>query len=397
MAHFRILLVDDEPLVRDMCSHLLRKAGYEIEEAADGRSACDAIEQRRFDAVITDLALPLVDGIQVLKAVRERDPDLPVVLMTGSGDLGTAMQAVEHGALGYLLKPISPSVLLTVAEKAVAYRRQAVAKRRALDHYGDVTRQESVRAELSATFDRALTTLHMVYQPIVRFSDRSVFAYEALVRTDEPALRSPSDLFAAAEALGRVMDIGRATRRSVASTLPLLSSSVPVFVNLHPSDLEDDDLLSGSSPLSKLASRIVLEVTERASLEATTNIHGRLRALRGLGYRLAVDDLGAGYSGLASLALLAPEVVKIDMSLTRGVDREPTKQKVIETLATLCRDLGLLAIVEGVETADERDALIFLGCDLLQGYLFARPASSFPTATWGSRQLARLVPAGFQL
>jgi EAL domain-containing protein (putative c-di-GMP-specific phosphodiesterase class I) len=267
----------------------------------------------------------------------------------------------------------------------------AAAKRRALDHYGRLAHQETARAELNASFDRALTTLHMVYQPIVRFSNRSVFAYEALLRTEEPTLRSPDDVFAAAEALGRVIDVGRVARQRVASTVHSLPSSMPVFVNLHPRDLDDEDLLETTSPLSACASRIVLEITERASLDVTADTRERLRALRTIGYRLAIDDLGAGYAGLASLAQFSPDVVKIDMSLTRGVESEPMKQKVIATLTTLCHDLGLLAIVEGVETPDERDALVFLGCDLLQGYLFARPASGFPKVNWGSRRLAEFV------
>jgi EAL domain-containing protein (putative c-di-GMP-specific phosphodiesterase class I) len=100
----------------------------------------------------------------------------------------------------------------------------------------------------------------------------------------------------------------------------------------------------------------------------------QLHELRKLGYRLAVDDLGSGYSGLASLVQLHPDVVKLDMSLTRGVDVDPTRGKLIQTVAAFCGDLGWLVIAEGVETLAERDALVSLGCDLLQGYLIGKPA-----------------------
>jgi EAL domain-containing protein (putative c-di-GMP-specific phosphodiesterase class I) len=96
-----------------------------------------------------------------------------------------------------------------------------------------------------------------------------------------------------------------------------------------------------------------------------------------MGYRIAVDDLGAGYAGLTSFAQLEPEVVKFDMSLVRGVDANPRKQRLIGAMSSLFSELGLLTISEGVETALERDALLHIGCNLLQGYLFGRPTAGF--------------------
>jgi EAL domain-containing protein (putative c-di-GMP-specific phosphodiesterase class I) len=97
-----------------------------------------------------------------------------------------------------------------------------------------------------------------------------------------------------------------------------------------------------------------------------------------MGYRLAVDDLGAGYAGLTWFTQLEPEVVKLDMSLIRGIDSEPTKQKLARSMASLCHDLGILVIGEGVETAAEQKGLVTAGLDLLQGYFFARPGPPFP-------------------
>ena len=86
-----------------------------------------------------------------------------------------------------------------------------------------------------------------------------------------------------------------------------------------------------------------------------------------------MDDLGAGYAGLSSFAALEPDVVKLDISLVRDVDREPVKRKLVGSLAALCRDLRVTVLAEGVETAGERDVLVELGCEWLQGYLFGRP------------------------
>jgi EAL domain-containing protein (putative c-di-GMP-specific phosphodiesterase class I) len=111
-------------------------------------------------------------------------------------------------------------------------------------------------------------------------------------------------------------------------------------------------------------------------------VRAKLAQLRRIGFRIAIDDLGAGYAGLTSFATLEPELVKLDMTLVRDVDKNPVKERLVRSMTSLCKDLGMLVVAEGVETPQERDALVALGCDLLQGYLFARPAEPFPDFAW---------------
>jgi EAL domain-containing protein (putative c-di-GMP-specific phosphodiesterase class I) len=115
-------------------------------------------------------------------------------------------------------------------------------------------------------------------------------------------------------------------------------------------------------------------VTERASLTSSPKLTARIARLRKLGFRLAIDDIGAGYSGLTSFTEVQPEIVKIDMSLVRDVHQSALKQRTISALCKLCHESGALVVGEGVETLAERDCLVALGCDLLQGYLIGRPA-----------------------
>jgi EAL domain-containing protein (putative c-di-GMP-specific phosphodiesterase class I) len=168
--------------------------------------------------------------------------------------------------------------------------------------------------------------------------------------------------------------VGRKVRALSSDAYAARADDVALFVNLHPEDLDDLDLVADDAPLSKIASRVVLEVTERSSLERCAGLTERIARLRSMGFRLAVDDIGAGYSGLTSFTELMPEIVKIDMSLVRDVHKSALKQRTIGALCRLCRDVGTLVVGEGVETIDERDALVSLGCDLLQGYLIGRPA-----------------------
>jgi EAL domain-containing protein (putative c-di-GMP-specific phosphodiesterase class I) len=142
----------------------------------------------------------------------------------------------------------------------------------------------------------------------------------------------------------------------------------------------DEDLFAEDRPLSRMASRVVLEVTERETLDGVPDLRERARSLRRLGFRLAVDDLGAGYAGLASFAGLEPDVAKIDMSLVRGVDGEPVKRRLVASIVALCKDLGTLVVAEGIETDAEREVLVELGCDFLQGFLIGRPGPLPPWA-----------------
>jgi EAL domain-containing protein (putative c-di-GMP-specific phosphodiesterase class I) len=128
-----------------------------------------------------------------------------------------------------------------------------------------------------------------------------------------------------------------------------------------------------------MASRVILEVTERATLPTSPLLADRIARLRKLGYRLAVDDIGAGYSGLTSFTELTPEIVKVDMSLVRNVHTSAAKQRTIGALCRLCHEVGTLVVAEGVETLDERDTLVNLGCDLLQGYLLGKPNRILPS------------------
>ena len=97
---------------------------------------------------------------------------------------------------------------------------------------------------------------------------------------------------------------------------------------------------------------------------------------------LPVCVIGAGYAGLTSFATIEPQFVKLDGSLVRGVDQNATKQRLIRSMTSLCRDLSIVTVAEGIETPEERDTLVELGCDLLQGYRFARPERPFPTFAW---------------
>ncbi len=374
----RILVVDDDPKILQIFSRALESVGHTVTSAPSGEAAVEQIKMRRFDVVLSDIAMPGMGGLELLRQVRDHDADIPLILITGSPLVESAMKAVEYGALRYLLKPVRLEELRAIVSEAVKLHELARLKREMFDTLG-LGMPLSDRAGMEATFRAILDSLTVVFQPIVNWTSRSVYAYEALVRSRSGP---PSHILEVAERLAQLPVLGRTIRAEVARSLADAPPSTSVFVNLHPGDLLDDELFQGTTPLARYSKRVVLEITERASLETIPDASQRMQELRMLGYRIALDDLGAGYAGLTSFAQLEPDVVKIDVALVRGIDADPLKQRMVGTLLKLFKDLGKEVVAEGVETAEERDALCAVGCELFQGYLFAKPGPNFPSVIW---------------
>ena len=365
-----VLIADDDDPVRFVIAETLRSAGFEVEDAANGEQALARLASRSFDAVVSDIAMPQMTGVDLLRRIRAFDLDLPVILLTGRPSLETAMEAVEAGALRYFQKPVSTLDLAKAVGEAVQLCRIARWKRETLAYLGDGWHLQADRSALQWTLEEALRGAWLAAQPIVRASDGATFADELLLRSQERRLALPSAIFEAAERLGRVVDVGRVVRRLAASA-PIHGACL--FVNVHTLELADEDLYAPDAPLSLRAAEIVLEITERSSLDRVGGLEQRIGRLRELGYRVVVDDFGAGYAALNSFAALRPDVAKLDIALVRGVDGDPYRRKLISMVTAMCRDLGILSVAEGIETEQERAVLVDLGCDLLQGYLIGKP------------------------
>ncbi len=375
-----VLVVDDDPDVLRGVVRLLRSHGYSVTSASNGADAARSLNGRSFDVIVSDIKMPGMDGIQLLREVREHDLHVPVVLVTGEPAVSTAVQALEYGAFQYLTKPVEGDALVRAVSKAVSMHRMARVKQQAAELLGHAGALGADRAGLEASFDRSMQSLWMAYQPIIDFRRKKIYGYEALLRSNEPSLPHPGAVLDAATRLGRLDALGRSIRDLAAA--PMVGATEMLFVNLHVTDLVDPWLSAPDSPLSQIAHRVVLEVTERSSLDEVKDVRARVAALREMGFRIAVDDLGAGYAGLTSFTLLEPEIVKLDMSLVRDVHKNSTKQKVIRSMTALSQDMGMTVVAEGVETVEERDTLIELDCDLLQGFLFAKPGRPFPEVKW---------------
>lgn len=369
----RILVADDSEYMRRSMSRTLTRLGYEVSAVWNGDRARAMLCEHKFDVMVSDIHMPGMDGIELLQMIRELDLDLPVVLVTGEPALNTAVQAIEHGVFHYFIKPFETKEFGEVIDRAVQKCRQ----HRALMSKVDPAAQEQVTLESS--FEHALGNMWMAFQPIVRADQPSVYGNEALLRS---TVSDPLAILRAGEQLERLPEIARATQAKVVEVMVERPEAGFLFYNIHPKDLEIPGLLDKTSPLAQLSRRVVLEITERASLATIVDVRSRIQELKALGFRIALDDLGAGYASLNSFTELEPDLVKLDMALVRGVDTDRIKQRMIRSMTEMCHDMGILVVAEGVETAAERDALLHLMCDLFQGFYFARPGAPFPEVNW---------------
>jgi EAL domain-containing protein (putative c-di-GMP-specific phosphodiesterase class I)/CheY-like chemotaxis protein len=378
-----ILLVDDDQDILDAyCAAL--QSEYTLSQATDGRSALKHLSERDVDLVISDISMPELNGMELLREIRGQDLDVPVVLITGDPHLETATEAVEYGAMRYLTKPVNRSELQEVAAAGVSLRQMADAKREAFFLVSGTSGTAADQSGQEARFEHALETLHLYFQPIISWRAKRPIGYECLLRCGEPSLQSPPEMIRVAEELGRMQEVGRAIRAKALERIPALPGGASMYVNLHYSDLDDPQLFDPNSPFALSSHRIVLEITERESLEAIANAREKVMALRKLGFRIAMDDLGAGHNGLAAFARLAPEVVKLDMLLVRDVNKETHKHGLIRIMRDYCCKEHIQFISEGVETKEELNTLLGIGCDLFQGYLFAKPSPEITVPDLGT-------------
>lgn len=232
--------------------------------------------------------------------------------------------------------------------------------------------QRSVRDTATARIDAAIAAgRSCVYQPIWNLSDRRPIGFEALARFTAEPLRSPDRWFAEAAAVGLGSDLELAAIQTAIEGLASLPAPLYLALNASPATVVDPRLamLLERLPLE----RLVLEITEHDAIADVEAINAAIAPLRARKMRLAVDDAGAGYSGLQQILTLKPDLIKLDRALIQDIHRDPAKRSLAVALASFARATDSHIIAEGVETQPELDMLRTAGIDNIQGYLLGRP------------------------
>jgi len=244
----------------------------------------------------------------------------------------------------------------------------------------------------SCTSDRLPFDITFAFQPIVDIVHERIESYEALVRGKDGA--------GAAEIIARVDErlqyrFDQTCRTTAIALAAKLGLTTKLNLNFMPNAVYRPELCIRTTLLAARAAkfpieRIVFEVIEAENVSDPDHLRGILSEYRRLGFTTAIDDFGAGYSGLGLLADFQPDLIKLDMKLVRGIDADRTRQTIVRSVVTLCRELGIRSVADGIETFAEFEWLAGIGVDLYQGFLFAKPGfESLPTVDFARFRRSR--------
>lgn len=234
--------------------------------------------------------------------------------------------------------------------------------------------QEEARAVKAAGVREALLPGALVIhlQPICEMLSGSPTGFEALARFDLEPRRTPDAWFAQAADSGLAAELECAAVAAALAFLPELPAPLTLGVNVSPA-VVTSGAFAATLPDTAL-DRVVLELTEHASVADYDALLAALEPLRARGIRLAIDDAGAGFSGLQHILRLRPDIIKLDMTLIRDIDEDPARRALAAAMQAFARQTGALLVAEGVETQAELRTLVSLGFQRGQGYLLGRPA-----------------------
>jgi EAL domain-containing protein (putative c-di-GMP-specific phosphodiesterase class I) len=215
----------------------------------------------------------------------------------------------------------------------------------------------------------------MAFQPIFDVERGEIFAHEALLRGPEG--RPAAEVLAEVAAAQRYI-FDQTCRVRAIELAAAYGMREALAINLMPNALQDPDAciartVCAAERFGFPPEQIVFEFTEAERIADTGHLGRVVERYRACGFRTAVDDFGAGHSGLGLLAELQPDIIKVDMKLVRGLDADPVRQTILDSVSDLAARLGILVVAEGVETAGELGCLMEIGITLVQGFLLARP------------------------
>ena len=390
-----MLIVEDQPANVVLLRRILQVAGVQkIHDVGDPREAVQRCVDVAADLVMLDWHMPGMGGFEVLTALRAALPAeefLPVVVVTADDSPEVRDQALTVGANDFLRRPFDLSEVTLRVRNLLQTRalHQDVQRHNAalsadLDRRAEVeARVAALRRESMGRIDAALAegAFHMVFQPIVNVRTREILGVESLARFECTPLRPPDEWFGEAREVGRATELELAAVRMALAQFGAFPSNNFLSVNVSPETVATGELEQVLENLP--AHRVVVELTEHSPIQDYASLLPALDALRERGARVAVDDAGAGYSGLRHVLRLRPEILKLDRDLTQGIDADPARRALATALVTFAREIDATIIAEGVETPEELETLLHLGVPLGQGFFLGRPAPAPPLSTGG--------------
>jgi len=377
-ASLSVMVVDDIRLVRDVASKLLRRCGVtRISIYADGAEALAGLEriEDNVDLILLDLNMPGMDGAEFLRHLAARNYIGRVALMSAESVrvLRTAealARAHNLNIIGYIEKPLTLETIERVlgsigssAPRVVADPDQPLAEAELLNGISD-------------------GQIYIEVQPKVEIRTRQLIGVEALARWRHPVrgVIPPGRFVPLAESGAAARPLFQAVLGQAVKALArwrALGLRLTVAVNISTVNLSQlslpDEIAAEVAAVGLKPGDLVLEVTESLLIRDLTAALEVLTRLRLKGFGLSIDDFGTGYSSMEQLQRIPFDELKIDRQFVCGAAQDPAARAILSSSIRLARTLGMAAVAEGIETEEDWECALRLGCDIAQGYFIARP------------------------
>ncbi|MDQ1478266.1 MAG: hypothetical protein QOE62_3495 [Actinomycetota bacterium] len=380
----RVLIVDDDAANVRLMTRILQSAGYtHIKGLTDSRLVLETRESWAPDLILLDLQMPHVDGISLLHMFRTQTAQsefVPVLMLTADVTREALKQALSAGANDYLTKPVDVDEVVLRVRNLLAIRlsheslknnnaalAEELRKRMRCEERQAESRRSRIDA-MRAVIDSRPT---MAFQPILDLDTSRVLGFEALARF--AAGTSPDAWFAEANELGMGTELELAAVKAALQQIDRLAPMQFMAVNASPRVVLDrrlHDLLRRHGK-----GRVVVEITEHEPVDSYEELNTVRDRFRRDGIRIAIDDAGAGYASLHHILKLAPDIIKLDIGLTRDIDRDPVRRALAASLVVFAKETNAIVTAEGIETAGEFATLHDLGVPWGQGFFLGRPAA----------------------
>ncbi|HZB79586.1 MAG TPA: EAL domain-containing protein [Actinomycetota bacterium] len=377
----RVLLADDEPDLRTALTELLshEERVELIGTAADAEEAIRIAESNLPDVALVDVRMPEGGGPHAARGISRVSPGTRVIALSAYEDRTNVLDMLRAGAVGYLVKGTTADELVNGIEN-VAQGGTSLSAEVLSGVVSEVATQLR-RKEIEEEADRALRGdierfvsghgLWMVFHPIVDLETRREIGVEALARFGSIPMKPPDQWFAEATALELGLQLELRTLDEALEALPRIPDGAFLSVNCSHHAAASAAFVER---LDGVEDRIVLEITEHEVIGDYGALAEALAPLRERGLRVAVDDVGAGYASLRHALQLGPDMVKMDISLTRGIDRDPGLRALATALISFADETNMTIVAEGIETPGELHTLRELGVRYGQGFYLALPA-----------------------
>ena len=376
----RVLVADDEPALRGALAELLAQEEHVflVGAAADADEAIELAQREQPDVALVDVKMPAGGGPRAAREIQRLSPATRVIALSAFEDRPTVLEMLRAGAVGYLVKGTAAEDIVgsirRVAEGGTSLSAEVVG---GIVHElsSQLRRAEIEEDQLEARRDEIRRFVDgegvsMVFQPIVDLETCEAVGWEALARFRSIPLWPPDRWFAEAVVLELGVQLELATIRQAIALLPRLPEHAYLSVNCSHRAARSAEMVTTLAPI---AHRVVIEITEHEAVDDYDELSLALEELRTRGVRVAIDDAGAGFASLRHTLLLAPDIVKVDISLTRAIDQDRGRRALASALISFADEMGMAIVAEGIETEAELRTLRDLGVRFGQGFFLAEP------------------------